>query len=401
MNALGGIRLVAEREVRERLRGRALWLSMGLSTLLAVLAIVLPAVIGGTQTQHLGLVGPRSTALGPALVATGPTFELRLDTVTYSDAASAEANLGGRRATLSAVIEDDGTGYRVVTETAAAAGLTGAIDTAAAAGQLHRVRAGAGVTPATISEATTPPPVTYATLQSTPADLAGRSLAAVAVAFLLMYTLLGWGGSVAAGVAQEKTNRIAEVLVATLPARQLIVGKVAGIGACGVAQVVVTVAAAAVANAVVHAANIPATVWGVLPAAALWFVLGFTAYSFAFAAAGSLVARQEELQGATVPLTMPLVVALLLTYAGATASGTAWYALLSVLPPLAPVLMPVRVAFGTATIWQFLLAVALMLATIVAIARLSSDVYAAALTRGGPRIGWRAALGLRRQPTPR
>jgi hypothetical protein len=60
------------------------------------------------------------------------------------------------------------------------------------------------------------------------------------------------------------------------------------------AQIGVPVLAAAVANVVVHAAHMPPTIWGLLPAAVLWFLLGYVAYSFAFAAAGSLVARQEE-----------------------------------------------------------------------------------------------------------
>jgi ABC-2 type transport system permease protein len=151
--------------------------------------------------------------------------------------------------------------------------------------------------------------------------------------------------------------------------------------------------AGAVTNLVVHAAQVPSTIWGVLPATVLWFVLGYVGYSFVFAAAGSLVGRQEEVQVASLPLTLPLIAAVLLAYAAAAAADTAWYSALSILPPFAPILIPVRIAFGVVPAWQFALALVLMVASIAVVISVTARIYSAALVRGGARIGWRAALG--------
>jgi ABC-2 type transport system permease protein len=62
-----------------------------------------------------------------------------------------------------------------------------------------------------------------------------------------------------------------------------------------------------VANALVHSAQIPSTIWVLLPIGLLWFALGYALYWFAFAAAGAMVARQEEVQFVTTPLAFPLV----------------------------------------------------------------------------------------------
>ena len=101
----------------------------------------------------------------------------------------------------------------------------------------------------------------------------------------------------------------------------LLAGKVVGIGVCGVGQLAIAVVADLLANAAVQSAVIPSTVWVLLPAMLLWFVLGYALYAFAFAAAGALVARQEEVQFVSLPIGMPIIGGWLLTYAAIAAPG--------------------------------------------------------------------------------
>jgi len=123
-----------------------------------------------------------------------------------------------------------------------------------------------------------------------------------------LYLSLGiYGAAVASGVAQEKTSRIAEVLLAAVRPSQLLAGKVVGIGVCGAGQLAIAVVAGLLANAAVQSAVIPSTVWALLPAILLWFVLGYALYAFAYAAAGALVGRQEEVQFVTLPITLPIL----------------------------------------------------------------------------------------------
>ena len=168
-----------------------------------------------------------------------------------------------------------------------------------------------------------------------------------------------------------------------------------GIGLCGLGQLAIPATAGLIANALVHSATIPSTVWVLLPAALLWFALGYALYAFAFAAAGALVARQEEVQFATGPLAFPLIAGYLLVYAVIGSPHATWLKVLSFLPPLAPSMMPARIAVGGVAWWEVVLAVALMLVSIYGMVRLAAGIYRAALVRGGARLSWRAALRLR------
>ena len=205
MSRFAVVWLVAARELGERLRGRTLWIGTGLGVVLVVASLLLPSVIGGPKTVHVGLVGPRAQSLSAALVRSGTAFNLDLSASSQADATAAEAQLGGRRATLDAVVEDSGAdGFRVVTQNAISTPLLDVITGAATGAHLVGTLQTAGVSPAAIAAATTPPPLAFDSLVAAPQDLAGRAAAAILASFLLMYTLTGWGGIVAAGVAQEK-----------------------------------------------------------------------------------------------------------------------------------------------------------------------------------------------------
>jgi ABC-2 type transport system permease protein len=213
-----------------------------------------------------------------------------------------------------------------------------------------------------------------------------------------LYLSLGiYGAAVASGVAQEKTSRVAEVLLAAVRPSQLLAGKVVGIGVCGVGQLAIAVVAGLIANAAVQSAVIPATVWVLLPAILLWFVLGYALYAFAFAAAGALVARQEEVQFVTLPIGMPIIGGFLLTYAAIAAPSAWWVRLLSFLPPLAPILMPARLALGGVAAWEMPVDVLIMVVAVYGMVRLAARIYAPALVRGGARLSWSAALRLRQE----
>jgi ABC-2 type transport system permease protein len=126
-----------------------------------------------------------------------------------------------------------------------------------------------------------------------------------------------------------------------------------------------------------------------------WFALGYAFYAFAYAMAGTLVGRQEDVQFVSLPITLPIVAGFLLTYVAIATPDAWWIRLLSFLPPWAPILMPARLALGSVAAWEMPLAVLIMLAAIYGMARLAARIYAPALVRSGARLSWRAALRLR------
>jgi ABC-2 type transport system permease protein len=150
-----------------------------------------------------------------------------------------------------------------------------------------------------------------------------------------------------------------------------------------------------VANALVANTAVPGTVWVLLPSLLVWFVLGFALFSFLSAATGAMVARQEEVQMMSLPLTVPLVAGFLLTYTATLTADSWWFRCLSFLPPLAPVLMPARLAAGHLAPWEVPLAVVIMLAAIAGVVRVTARIYALSLVRSGALLSWGEALRLR------
>ncbi len=416
MSRLTTIRLIAGREIAERLRGRATWILTGITTVLAVALIVGPAVLRQpTRPTVVGLVGASAQALAPTLQATAKAAGVGITTMNVADDSTARSeltpsrssgrgsralgqllsSLQGGQATLDVALRVDTNSatiefYQTVSPTLSAL-LRAVVEQA----HLHDVLIQAGVPASVAAQAQQPEPISTVTLQPAPSDLAGRSIAALAAGILLYVSVGIFGNAVASGVAQEKTSRTAEVLLAAVTPSDLMTGKVIGIGLVGAGQMAVTVGAALIANALAQSSQVPSEVWVLLPAILLWFILGYALYAFGFAAAGAMVARQEEVQSVAAPFTVFLVAGFLLTYALIASPDALWVKILSFVPPLMPVLMPARLAVGHVAIWEMPLAILIMLASIYGMARLAGRVYATSLVRGGPRLSWMTVLRIR------
>jgi ABC-2 type transport system permease protein len=406
LTPLATVRLVAGREIAERLRSRLIWIMTALTPLLVVALIVIPALVRQpAKPTVVGLVGPSAQALGPSLhgTARAAKVDIRVEDVANSAVARSELKKGSLDVALSvdahaAVAEVRGSLGSFQVQTLSPT-LRAVLQATMDAAHQRRVLAEAGVPLATVRAAMAPVPFSTRTLHPPPTDLdlAAHAVAALATGFLLYLSVAAYGGAVAAGVAQEKTSRMAEILLATVRPSQLLAGKVVRIGVCGLGQIGIAVVAGLLANAAVQSAAIPSTVWVLLPTVLLWFVLGYALYAFALAAAGALVGRQEEVQFVTLPFVMPLVGGFLLTYAAIAAPDARWIHLLSFLPPLAPVLMPARLALGSVAAWEMPVAVLIMVVGVYGMVRLAARIYAPAVVRGGARLSWSAALRLRQE----
>jgi ABC-2 type transport system permease protein len=412
LNTLKSIRLIAGREISERLGGRATWILTGITTVGAVALIVGPTLFSmPTKAYAVGLVGPSAQALASTLLAAAKASGVDMTTMDVSDDATARSeltpkqtsgqgggllsSLRGGSATLDVALRlDTGSAtiefYQTVSPTLAAV-LRAVVE------EVHQrdVLTQAGVSPSVVGASQQPEPISTVTLKSAPSDIAGRRIAALAAGILLFFSVGIFCNAVASGVAQEKTSRTAEVLLAAVTPSDLMTGKVIGIGLVGFAQMAITIGAALLANAVVQSSLVPSEVWVLLPAILLWFVLGYALYAFGYAAAGAMVARQEEVQSVGMPFTVFLVGGYLLMYATIASPDARWVRIVSYVPPLMPALMPIRLALGQVAIWEMPLAVLIMLASIYGMARLAGRIYATSLVRGGPRLSWMAALRLR------
>lgn len=260
-----------------------------------------------------------------------------------------------------------------------------------------------GLTPAQTSSLSAPADVTVVYTQGTrPASesIAGYILA-IAGAFLI-YLLVGqYGGVVAAGVAEEKSSRIMEILVTAATPFQLMAGKIVGIGAACLTQIgsVVMVGigglllqtplqtvlfGTSAGGFIQYFTGVSIPFYLLL---LVYVLLAFFLYVPLFAGLGALVKRQEEVQSATTAPLLLLISGWLLIYLIIGSPNATWVRVLSYIPFFTPWVMLGRLALGTVAWWEFVVTIALMLATTLASVWIAARLYRLGILLYGQRPG--------------
>ena len=216
-------------------------------------------------------------------------------------------------------------------------------------------------------------------------------------AILILYgQLLTYGFWVATGVVEEKASRVIEVLLATIRPIHLLAGKVIGLGLLGLGQLLVIAVFGVAVAAGTGALEVDGTLIAAVALSLVWFVLGYAFYAAAFAVAGALVPRQEEIQTSTMPLTMLILVSLFAGFAvNENPDGTLGH-VTAFIPPMAPVTMPSRIILGAAPAWEIAASVAVMILATVLLVPLAARIYSAVVLRTGSAVKLTEALRLAR-----
>jgi ABC-2 type transport system permease protein len=379
-------RLVALREMRERSRSRAFRASLVVMVLVVAAVIVLPSVLGGDDTKQIGLTGKIPADLQQAIErqgdAVGTTTRVRLyDTLTAGEQAVRAGDIDvlvvdARRLEWQRRAEDQ---LRAI--------VSGAIQVVA----LRDRAAAAGIEPEQLRELIAPVPIESVEL----GRVAGRSsddeTAALVMNVLLLLVISTFGGLVLTGVVEEKASRVVEVLLARIPARTLLAGKVTGIGLLGLAQVAVTALAAVIATATVDSFDVPAARGAVIAWVIVWFVLGYALYAMVYGALGSLASRTEDAQSVAAPVTVVLIAGYFVSFAAIGSPDALWAKVVSFFPATAPFAMPSRIAMGATAWWEPFGAAALTLLAIAGLVELGGRVYAGAILHTGAPLKLRDA----------
>ena len=216
------------------------------------------------------------------------------------------------------------------------------------------------------------------------------------VAFLLYMSIVLYGQNVLRGVLEEKTTRVAEVVVSSVPAETLLAGKVLGVGAVGLTQQIIWVSASVamfkLRAPLMARLGVPTTPFqmpeisvGFAILLLLFFLLGFIFYASLYAAVGASVNTEQEAQQAMLPLlTMLVATAVFINPILMNPTGRA-AVIMSIVPFSAPIIMPLRLAIGTVSWIEIAAAlVALALSCIVAV-WLAARIYRVGLLMYGKR----------------
>jgi ABC-2 type transport system permease protein len=221
-----------------------------------------------------------------------------------------------------------------------------------------------------------------------------RFVLSIIVGILVYVALLIYGPLVAQGVVEEKSNRIVEILLATIRPWQLMLGKVVGIGLTGLLQLGVVVAVGIGAGVAAKTINFPTSIAATIAIwVVVWFLLGYVAYAMIFAGLGALVSRQEDVSGVIAPAMTFIIIPYVLGISILPSNpDNGLLAALSLIPLFSPTLMPMRIALGVAPVWQLILSAGLTALMIVGLVWLAGRVYGNAVLRTGSRVKLRDAL---------
>jgi ABC-2 type transport system permease protein len=216
------------------------------------------------------------------------------------------------------------------------------------------------------------------------------------VTLLLLYgQLFGYGVWVASGVVEEKSSRVVEVLLSAIRPRQLMVGKVLGIGMLGILQLLLIGAIAVSLSLATGVLNVPGQAILTVLVTLGWFALGFGFYASLFAVAGALVSRMEELQNAIVPLNLTILGSFFISIGAVNNPDSTLARVASLVPFTAPFAMPPRIALGSATVPEAIASAALLVGATALAIPFAGRLYAGAILRIGARVklrdAWRAA----------
>ena len=387
-----GVRLVAAREIGIRFASKAYRLStLALLVVIVGFTVVMKLIGGGGADATVGVSGPAASLAAPARAAAEAVDESVEVRTVPDEAAGRDAVADGD---LDALLVGDGSRVRVVVHEDLDANLRTAFTVLARQLALDQQIAALGGDPAAVNAAVADAPVEVTTMQQ-PYPYDGQQLVLGIVAGVLIYlSLMINGQSVAQGVVEEKTSRVVELLLATVRPWQLMTGKVLGIGAVGLVQMVLIGVVGVVSGLATGVLTISVrAAAGTVVWLIVWYLLGFLMYSIVFAGLGALASRQEDVGGAVMPALMFVVAGYVVGISVLPSDpGSSLVAVLSVIPLFAPTLMPMRLAMGGVPPWEAVLSVGLVLVLIPALVWLSARIYRNAVLRTGAKVRVRDAL---------
>ncbi|HEY0243372.1 MAG TPA: ABC transporter permease [Gemmatimonadaceae bacterium] len=217
-----------------------------------------------------------------------------------------------------------------------------------------------------------------------------------AIAFLLYMSIVLYGQNVLRGVLEEKTTRVAEVVVSSVQPETLLAGKVLGVGAVGLTQqilwVITTVLMFKLRGPILQKFGVstmpfalPDISIGLALLLLLFFVLGFIFYSSLYAAVGASVNTEQEAQQAVQPMLILLVATAIFINPILINPTSTLATVMSLLPFSAPIIMPLRLSLGSVPWYELAISLVGVLLACVGATWLAARIYRVGLLMYGKK----------------
>ena len=370
--------IVARREFVERARDRGFQVSTAITLLLLVGVIVVSAAFNRPTSFDLVVVGAGSEVLGGQVRVAADALGFEVHVLALPDRAEAERAVDAGDADAALV-----NGDAIVVRDEPPEQLVGLIQAVSLRERSRQALVAAGLSDDQVDAALLQRPLPVEALE--PVDARRNESATVAfVGVLLLYgQLFAYGYWVAAGVVEEKSSRVVELLLATLRPSHLLRGKILGIGLLGLLQLLLIGLVALFVSNAVGSLEFPSGAIATMGVVLVWFVLGFFFYAGLFAVAGSIVTRQEDLQTTMTPLTILIIASFIIGLSATGDPDSTLAVVASLLPFSSPLVMPTRIVLGDAARWEVVASLAISVVSTAALIPIATKVYSRALLRPG------------------
>lgn len=393
MNSARQIWEIARRDFLQRAKSRVFLIStVAIVFIVLSLGPLLASAAGDDPPQEVGIVGDVGAGFEEAARAAAAGFDLEVHITRQASVADGEAAIenGDVRVVLTADRE-------LIWRGEPSQVLTAVLSSAVYTVERHVTIAELGLTPEEAASLLSPAPLTSRSLEAPDPEAEPRRITAMVGSILLYAAILMFGQFVMLGVLEEKSNRVVEVILSRVRPHQILAGKVLGIGLLGLAQLVILSAAVIVMlNMInVNGVDLGGIGAGLLARVVFWFILGYAFFSVLYATMGALVSRQEDAQSAGFIPILLMLPGYFFSLIASSDPEVLTVRLFSLIPPMSPMVMPIRASVTEVPFWEVAVSIVLILAATYGMIRLGGRVYRGAVLQIGAKVrirdAWRAA----------
>lgn len=393
LNSFSAVSLIAKREFTVQVMKKSFVISNAIILAVIVGGIVAFSIFSGSGDEErdvVGIAGDQSIAA--VVEATGDAVGSPVEVREIADAAAARS--GVESGDLDVALVPDGTdgAYTAVTESDLTGTLRAVVEGSVATQATNTALAQQGVDQNELGAATSAATVTVDAIDPPDPEAGQRTALALSAVFLLYAQIIGFGMYVAMGVVEEKSSRVVELLLSTVRPLQLLWGKILGIGAVGIVQLALYGIAGVGAGLGTGVLTVTGAAVSVFAATLAWFVLGFAFFAVLYAAGGSMVSRQEDVNSTTMPLLILIMAMFFAAFYSVSDPESTLANTLSWIPPFSAIMMPLRIAAGVTSPVQIVGSAVLMVITTAILAMGAAKIYQRSILRIGKTVSWKEAF---------
>ena len=248
-----------------------------------------------------------------------------------------------------------------------------------------------GLTPEQLKSIT--PDFSYSIEQTEEQKASGNVFAIMLLSLVLFYAIYFCAYQVSSSITTEKTSKIMETLVTSTSPRIIVLGKTIGIGIIGLIQMILIVGTAIISakaflepgtlDSILDMSNITPYL-GIVTI--IYFILGYFTYALLYALTGSTVSKPEDIQSANTPVALLAVIGFYLSYFTMMNPTSELNVFASMFPVSSPFCMPFRIMMGLANTKDVIISIAILIVTILIIAKVAIKIYSNAILNYGTKM---------------